>query len=209
MNFSLSFDENTVSLKNGQTKTVLGLCLRCEPNETKECQFVLQQLKEEYEGEENIEKYLCLIKVELHVYSKMKKDKDTMIKYRVELSDFYNNVTKYGKGLSYLSSKLKGGAYAIFCMLLTKAMNEELITSNDTIIVKASGDLDDKDMSGLVAYYERLGFQQSDPENLEHHLYELEVPLHARVETILNYCNYRFDQGHISDELSDILRKFM
>jgi hypothetical protein len=40
------------------------------------------------------------------------------------MSDFYNNVTKMGRGLSHLNRKLKGGARAILCIdTLKKALS--------------------------------------------------------------------------------------
>lgn len=207
MSFSIGLQEKTKPLKNGSTKTVLSVCLKCENIE--ECKHIERILREEYEGEDNIEDFLCLIKVDLHIYSKLRKSSDTGVYYTIELTDFYNNVTKYGKGLSYLHSKLKGGAFAVFCILLIRAIRMDLIKEEDIITLKASGDLDDREMTDLIRYYESLGFVQSDPHNIMYHLDEQEVPMHGKVKDVINECKKRFDTGKVSPELSKILQQIL
>jgi hypothetical protein len=90
--------ETDIKVKNGK-KTVY-VCLRCIEGV---CGSIIDKLKEEDVDE------LCLITIKLKINEKNR---------RIIMTDFYNNVTKYGRGLSHLSQKLKGGARAVLCMLL-------------------------------------------------------------------------------------------
>jgi len=174
-------------------------CVRCVEGE---CSDIIEQLKEEYEGDKNIEDYLCLIMMKI----KIKKGSDR----EIFMSDFYNNVTKLGRGLSYLNRKLKGGARAILCMVLKKALSVGLIKMDDTIELEASGDLEDdignaKDMLGLVNYYKHLGFKVSNDNNLKQQLEDMSVYMFGVVGTLLNKCNE--DEKKISPELKRILEQ--
>jgi hypothetical protein len=122
------------------------------------------------------------------------------------MTDFYNNVTKYGRGLSHLSEKLKGGARAILCMLLKKAVNSNLIKMNDYVLLEASGDLEDEDgeelpMENLVNYYKMLGFEVSDESTYEDQLDKMGVFMHGKVEKLLNKCT----SVRVSLELQSII----
>ncbi len=126
------------------------------------------------------------------------------------MSDFYNNVTKMGRGLSPLNKKLKGGARAILCMVLKKALSVGLIKIDDIIHLEASGDLEDdigntKDMMGLVNYYKHLGFKVSDSRTLKQQLSNLSVYMFGVVGTLLNKCNE--DENKISPELRNIINQ--
>jgi len=172
-------------------------CVRCT-NEA--CTDIIEQLKEEYEGDNNINDYLCLIMIKL----KIKKGTDKQI----FMSDFYNNVTKLGRGLSHLNRKLKGGARAILCMVLLKALNTGLIEEKDEIHLEASGDLEDdignaKDMMGLVNYYKYLGFKITDETDLKRQLENLSVYMYGTVESVLGKCN----DVKISPELRKIINQ--
>lgn len=171
-------------------------CLRCIDGE---CGSVIDKLKEEYEGDEDINDYLCLIMIRLNINKNTRK---------IFMSDFYNNVTKLGRGLSHLNRKLKGGARAILCMILLKAYNGGIIKDEDKIQLEASGDLEDdignaKDMIGLVNYYKHLGFKITDENNLEDQLANLSVYMYGKVGDILDRCN----DVKISPELRKIIRQ--
>jgi hypothetical protein len=191
----------------------ISICLKCF---NKECEPVIQALREEYESqfdEDEIEKYLCLINIKLNIfpnfqhleytdYDGIENENQFGVKYRVYLQDFYNNVTKYGKGISFLNPKLKGAGFSLLCMVLKKALETNLISLDDNIVLIASGDLDDReDMSGLIRYYEKLGFQQSYPENEKENIDDFEVPMHGSVRNIVNNCK----KNKISNELKHIL----
>jgi hypothetical protein len=174
-------------------------CVRCVEGE---CSDIIEQLKEEYEGDKHIEDYLCLIMMKI----KIKKGSDR----EIFMSDFYNNVTKMGRGLSPLNRKLKGGARAILCMVLKKALSVGLIKMDDIIELEASGDLEDdignaKDMMGLVNYYKHLGFKITNDDNLEEQLEDMSVYMFGVVETLLNKCNE--DENKISPELRRIIEQ--
>ena len=173
----------------------LHVCIKCIDGV---CGEVINKLKEEYEGEKNIEDYLCLIMIKL----KIKKGEDRQIL----MSDFYNNVTKYGRGLSHLSNKLKGGAHAVLCMLLKKAVTAGLILRDDVVYLEASGDLEDESgeplpMENLIKYYNSLGFKVLDESTLEEQLDNMSVPMGGVVSHLLGKCMGKT----ISPELRRIL----
>jgi len=190
-------------------------CIRCVEGEStprsgserSECRSIIKQLEEEYEGDKNINDYLCLIMIKL----KIKKNLGSFQKgsdRQIFMSDFYNNVTKLGRGLSHLNRKLKGGARAILCMVLLKALNAGLIGEKDEIHLEASGDLEDdignaKDMMGLVNYYKYLGFKITDETDLKKQLENLSVYMYGTVESVLNKCN----DVKISPELRKIINQ--
>ncbi len=183
-----------VNLKEFDKFYQIHACVRCIQGE---CESVIKQLEEEYwqvpwkrsqedidhEGDENIEDYLCLIMMKLKIKKGSKRE--------IFMSDFYNNVTKLGRGLSHLSKKLKGGARAILCMILLKALNAGLIGEQDEIHLEASGDLEDdignqKDMMGLVNYYKMLGFKITNENNLDEQLEDMSVYMYETVGKILD-----------------------
>jgi hypothetical protein len=163
---------------SGNKKTVF-VCLRCIEGV---CASVIDKIKEEYGDDE--EDQLCLIMIKVEINQKNR---------RIIMTDFYNNVTKYGRGLSHLSEKLKGGARAILCMLLKKAVNAGLIKMDDFVLLEASGDLEDEEgeelpMENLVNYYNMLGFEVSTPETYEQQLENMAVYMHGRVSNLLDRC---------------------
>jgi hypothetical protein len=184
-------------------------CIRCVVGEysprsgyeRSECESIIDKLKEEYEGDKNIQDYLCLIMIKL----KIKKGSDRQI----VMTDFYNNVTKLGRGLSPLSKKLKGGARAILCMILNKSLNAGILKQDDIIRLEASGDLEDehgnqKEMIGLINYYKMLGFKIEDESDLEEQIDNMSVYMYGIVGTLLNKCS---DIKNISPELLDIIKQ--
>lgn len=186
-----------IGIKEDKKSYNIHACLRCIEGE---CRSVIDKLKEEYEGDENIDDYLCLIMIKLRID---KKDRE------IFMSDFYNNATKLGRGLSHLNRKLKGGARAILCMVLLKAYNSGLIKDEDEIHLEASGDLEDdigntKDMMGLVKYYQHLGFKITNENNLEEQLSDLSVYMNSKVGDILDKCN---DVKTMSPELKKIIKQ--
>ena len=178
---------------SGKKKTVF-VCLRCIEGV---CASVIDKIKEEY-GDDD-EDQLCLIMIKVTINPKNR---------RIIMTDFYNNVTKYGRGLSHLSEKLKGGARAILCMLLKKAVNVGLINTNDFVLLEASGELEDENeeqlsMERLVKYYEMLGFEVSKPETYEEQLENMAVYMHGKVSDLLDKCT----SVSISPELQAIINR--
>jgi hypothetical protein len=176
---------------SGNKKTVF-VCLRCIEGV---CASVIDKIKEEYGDDE--EDQLCLIMIKVEINEKNR---------RIIMTDFYNNVTKYGKGLSHLSEKLKGGARAILCMLLKKAVNTGLIKMDDFVLLEASGDLEDEEgeelpMENLVNYYNMLGFEVSTPETYEQQLENMAVYMHGKVSNLLDRCT----RVRVSPELQSII----
>ncbi len=176
---------------SGKKKTVF-VCLRCIEGV---CASVIDKIKEEYGDDE--EDQLCLIMIKVEINQKNR---------RIIMTDFYNNVTKYGRGLSHLSEKLKGGARAILCMLLKKAVNEGLIKMDDFVLLEASGDLEDEEgeeipMENLVNYYNMLGFEVSTPETYEQQLENMAVYMHGKVSDLLDKCT----SVRVSPELQSII----
>jgi hypothetical protein len=178
-------------------------CVRCVDGE---CSDIIEKLKEEYEGDKHIEDYLCLIMMKI----KIKKGDDR----ELFMSDFYNNVTKMGRGLSHLNRKLKGGARAILCIVLKKALSVGLIKMDDKIYLEASGDLEDdignsKDMMGLVKYYQHLGFKITNDDNLDEQLSNLSVYMFGVVESLLNKCNEDYKGFGPNSRISPELRRII
>ena len=177
---------------SGNKKTVF-VCLRCIEGV---CSSVIDKIKEEYDEEEQ----LCLIMIKVTIEGGKRK--------RIIMTDFYNNVTKYGRGLSHLSEKLKGGATAILCMLLKKAVSSGLLKTDDFVLLEASGDLEDEDgeelpMENLVDYYIKLGFEVSTPETYEEQLDNMAVYMHGQVSKLLDKCT----SVRVSPELQSIIDK--
>ena len=176
---------------SGNKKTVF-VCLRCIEGV---CASVIDKIKEEYGDDEEDQLCLIMIKVEINQRNR-----------RIIMTDFYNNVTKYGRGLSHLSEKLKGGARAILCMLLKKAVNVGLIKMDDFVLLEASGDLEDEEgeeipMENLVNYYNMLGFEVSTPETYEQQLENMAVYMHGQVSSLLDRCT----SVRVSPELQSII----
>ena len=187
----------------------MNICLKCF-NEL--CNPVIDALKKEYffeleDGDVELEDILCLISIKINIFTNLNhldfvESNQFKVPYKIYLQDFYNHVSRYGRGLSYLHSKLKGGAAAILCMILKKALQTNLLSLDDYVVLLASGDLEDKeDMSGLVRYYQKLGFQQSEPENEYENIINMEVPMYGSVGDIVNNCK----KIKISNELQQIL----
>ncbi len=173
-------------------KTVF-VCLRCIEGV---CASVIDKIKEEY-GDDD-EEQLCLIMIKVQIEEGKNR--------RIIMTDFYNNVTKYGRGLSHLSKKLKGGARAILCMLLKKAVNVGLIRMDDFVLLEASGELEDENeeqlsMEKLVEYYEMLGFKKSRPKTYKQQLENMAVYMHGKVSDLLDKCT----SVRVSPELQSII----
>ncbi len=184
--------ETDIRIEDG-IKTVF-VCLRCIEGV---CASVIDKIKEEYGDDEEDQLCLIMIKVTIEPGKKGK---------RIIMTDFYNNVTKYGRGLSHLSEKLKGGARAILCMLLKKAVNAGLINENDFVLLEASGDLEDESgeelpMENLVNYYKMLGFVVSNLRTYEEQLENMAVYMHGRVSDLLDKCT----SVRVSPELQSII----
>ena len=173
-------------------KTIF-VCLRCIEGV---CASVINKIKEEY-GDDD-EDQLCLIMIKVEIEEGEEK--------RIIMTDFYNNVTKYGRGLSHLSEKLKGGARAVLCMLLKKAINAGLINENDFVLLEASGDLEDENeeqlpMENLVNYYKMLGFVVSTPKTYKRQLDNMAVYMHGKVSDLLDKCT----SVRVSPELQSVI----
>ena len=179
-------------IRTSRNKKTVFVCLRCIEGV---CSSVIDKIKEEYDEEED---QLCLIMILVTIEGGKKK--------RIIMTDFYNNVTKYGRGLSHLSEKLKGGARAILCMLLKKAVSSGLLKADDFVLLEASGDLEDEDgeelpMENLVDYYIKLGFEVSTPETYEEQLDNMAVYMHGQVSNLLDKCT----SVRVSPELQSII----
>jgi hypothetical protein len=173
-------------------KTIF-VCLRCIEGV---CASVINKIKEEY-GDDD-EDQLCLIMIKVTIEEGKEK--------RIIMTDFYNNVTKYGRGLTHLSEKLKGGARAILCILLKKAVNAGLININDFVLLEASGDLEDENeeelpMENLVNYYKILGFVVSRPKTYKRQLDNMAVYMHGQVSDLLDKCT----SVRVSPELQSVI----
>lgn len=182
-------------IRTSKNKKTVFVCLRCIEGV---CASVIDKIKEEYGDDEEDQLCLIMIKVTIETGAKVGK--------RIIMTDFYNNVTKYGRGLSYLSEKLKGGARAVLCMLLNKAVNAGLINENDFVLLEASGDLEDESgenlpMENLVNYYKMLGFVVSNPKTYEEQLENMAVYMHGKVSDLLDRCT----SVRVSPELQSII----
>jgi hypothetical protein len=180
-------------IRTSKNKKTVFVCLRCIEGV---CVSVIDKIKEEYGDDE--EDQLCLIMIKVEIETGKEK--------RIIMTDFYNNVTKYGRGLTHLSEKLKGGARAILCMLLKKAINAGLIDTNDFVLLEASGDLEDENeeelpMENLVNYYKMLGFVLSRPKTYKQQLENMAVYMHGQVSNLLEKCT----SIRVSTELQSVI----
>jgi len=178
-------------IRTSKNKKTVFVCLRCIEGV---CVSVIDKIKEEYDEEDQ----LCLIMIKVEIETGKEK--------RIIMTDFYNNVTKYGRGLTHLSEKLKGGARAILCMLLKKAINAGLIDTNDFVLLEASGDLEDENeeelpMENLVNYYKMLGFVVSRPKTYKQQLENMAVYMHGQVSNLLEKCT----SIRVSPELQSVI----
>ena len=113
----------------------------------------------------------------------------------IVMNDFYNNALKAGRGMSYVSEKLRGGIYAMLCILLNTAINKGLINENDDVYLPIKIDIkDDLKEENLydrvVEYYNMLGFTLMGNK------------MGGRAGQILNVCENR----EVSKELKNILK---
>lgn len=180
-------------IRTSKNKKTVFVCLRCIEGV---CASVIDKIREEYDDDED---QLCLIMIKVEI-------KGSGETKRIIMTDFYNNVTKYGRGLTYLSEKLKGGARAILCMLLKKAVSAGLININDFVLLEASGDLEDESgeelpMENLINYYKMLGFVVSNPSTYEEQLDNMAVYMHGKVSDLLYKCT----SVRVSPELQSII----
>lgn len=186
-------------IRTSKNKKTVFVCLRCIEGV---CASIIDKIKEEYDEEE----HLCLIMIKVTIENEKAGGKSDKAQKRIIMTDFYNNVTKYGRGLSHLSQKLKGGARALLCMLLKKAVNTGLIDTNDFVLLEASGDLEDENeeqlpMENLVNYYKMLGFEVSTPESYEDQLDNMAVYMHGQVSDLLDRCT----SVRVSPELQSVI----
>ena len=188
---------------------VVIVCLRCvNPS----CLSVINQLEEEYDFDDRLDEQLCLIKLKLTIYSTPQlfefedsRGKIHKVSYKASLNDFYNNVTKYGRGIGYLNNKLKNGGKALFALLMYKAISSNVLNENDNILVEASGDLDHKDMKYLIKYYEMMGFNVLDRSTLKHQLESKSVMMIGNASNVLNNSL----SNNISPELKQVINDFL
>ena len=184
-----------INMKNTNKYREVHVCIRCIEGV---CGSIIEKLKEEYEGEDNIEDYLCLIYIKLRISVSGRK---------IVMTDFYNNVTKYGRGLSHLSNKLKGGARAVLCMLLKKAVKGGLIELTDIVHLEASGELSDEedDMTPLINYYKMLNFKVKYEEDLEEQIHNKSVMMYGDVMSLMDSCMK--NENKVSAELKKIIEE--
>lgn len=174
------------------------ICLRCNLDL---CKNIHKLLIEEF-GPEEIYENLCLIKIALTIFPETYFDQNSQTETRISLDCFYNNVTKYASDIEYLNKKLKGAARALLCMALNTAYHERLIRANETIVLTASGELEDKSMHRLVEYYKSIGFEEVFPDDRENLIDERDVPMRSTVKKILLGCR----SAEFSDELKSVLQ---
>ncbi len=168
-------------------ETSVTVCLRCLDES---CSHVIEELKREF-LEEEYKENLCLVKVKLVIKDEEVYSNDMSKRFisRATLMDFYNNVTKNGRGLSHLSAKLKNGGKALFCMLIKKCLSSGMLDRDDIIILEASGDYRDKNMVGLVRYYQNMGFYVLNEKTLESDIRAMSVYMYGRVRDVEASCN--------------------
>jgi len=184
-----------INMKNTNKYREVHVCIRCIEGV---CGSIIEKLKEEYEGEDNIEDYLCLIYIKLRISVSGRR--------KIVMTDFYNNVTKYGRGLSHLSNKLKGGARAVLCMLLKKAVQGGLIELTDIVQLEASGDLhEEDDMTPLINYYKMLNFKVKYEEDLEEQIQNKSVMMYGDVMSLMDSCIKH--ESKVSAELKKIIEE--
>ena len=185
-----------INMKNTNKYREVHVCIRCIEGVRGS---IIDKLKEEYEGEDNIEDYLCLIYIKLRISVSGRR--------KIVMTDFYNNVTKYGRGLSHLSNKLKGGARAVLCMLLKKAVQGGLIELTDIVQLEASGELHDEeeDMTPLINYYKMLNFKVKYEEDLEEQIQNKSVMMYGDVMSLMDSCMK--NESKVSAELKKIIEE--
>lgn len=153
----------------------------------------------------------CLFKLDLSVnlkgglYGSIPVDDEDIewdIKSSCNLEGFFNKALMKGIGEWEQSKKLKGIGHATLCIILRDIIKNKILTENDIISLEASGFIPDMDMTGLVRYYERLGFKQYLPEYYDILLAEHLVPMSAKISDILEVCS----KAEFSDEIKNLLQ---
>ena len=208
--FEYNSNDGESSYQSHQDNLVVIVCLRCvNPS----CLSIINQLNEEYDFDERIDEQLCLIKLKLTIYStpqtfefEDRKGRLHRVSYKASLNDFYNNVTKYGRGIGYLNNKLKNGGKALFSILLYKAIQSNILNDTDNILVEASGDLEHKDMKYLINYYEMMGFEVLDKSTLKHQLDSKSVMMAGSVENVFHNSMTDNISPELKDVINDLLR---
>ena len=134
----------------------------------------------------------------------------TYDKHNGFLSGFFNNITVYGLHKRYpFLSKLKGIGHALLLCCICEALQLKFIDLSSEIILEASGEIKDNhsesqgppDMSGLVAYYNSLGFEKMFPQFYRSGHRSWYIPMKARVDQLIQRCNF----SNVSQELLSIL----
>ena len=178
---------------------IISVCLKCT---NKDCLTILEEAKKDFEDE------VCLIRIKLTIYKEnyiYKYGKKSLF-FKAYLNDFYNNVTKYGKGISYLNQKLKGGGKAMFAMLLIRAIQSNVLTNDDIILLEASGDENESEnMLGLIQYYEKLGFTVLNKATLQTQIEDQSVMMFGKVQTVIH--NVTNSYSSFSPELVSIINQ--
>lgn len=156
---------------------------------------------------------LCLINLELWISNdkltgSIDLDEENVfryeIPYKVFLKSYYNNTRKYGLDKFLQTNKLKGIPQIILCILLSIVLENNLIHLDDTITLEASGEIESKDMIGLIRHYKSLGFKVVFPEYLKEGLESQVVPMESFVSTVLQVCNKKQDKINLIKKITKI-----
>ncbi len=181
---------------------IINICLKCIHSS---CKYIHDEIiKQDFFDPNENEDSNCLIQVSLTIEKQIQHAEfETLndFQYKAELTDFYNNVHVHGLQDDSLQKKLKHGASALLALSLIEALQHNLLSKKDVILLEASGTIKDKDMIYLVEYYHKLGFHVLEPEMLRQRLDVLSVHMGGFVYKVINHCI----QQPISHELNDIL----
>ena len=113
---------------------------------------------------------------------------------------FYNRAYRLGLDDLPVFRKLKGIGQRMMCLLLQSALDDGALKENSQIVLEASGTLGDKDMTGLIDNYQRMGFRVIHPEWLHQTLRQRDVPMTGTVRDVLQECSV-VDANPVSRQL--------
>jgi hypothetical protein len=90
----------------------------------------------------------------------------------------------------------------LLCVIVNDILSKNILTREQFITLEASGEIEGKNMEGLVKYYETLGFKQVYPQLLEVGISQTNVPMKATLGEIIDNCNF----SKMSEDVNKLYR---
>ena len=158
---------------------------------------------------------LCLFTMQLGVNELEKidgnfyfgnEDNPDYLRYEINsnchLFSLYNKAIKYNLQKFDAIKRLKGLGHMLLCVIVNDILSKNILTREQFITLEASGEIEGKNMEGLVKYYETLGFKQVYPQLLEVGISQTNVPMKATLGDIIDNCNF----SQMSEDVNKLYR---